>query len=169
MRPCLRSTVHFVTTHLHALPALLLPSFGQVGGQPLTRWNANLKLQSPHAFSSPENTGGFPILGSMIPRPAGVSCGGGAAPSGGSTGGVGKNCSAHSLCISCRLSHNVRLPLSLNFSLSLLLSCHAHDSRSTTQRQLRYHVQWRFPRSITCVVNTSQCRASVRRTWMTWE
>ena len=49
-----------------------------------------------------------------------------------------------------------------------LYRCHAHDSRCTTQRQLRYHVKWSFPKSIACVVNTSQCRVSVRRTWMTW-
>ena len=55
----------------------------------------NLKLQSSHVLSSPENTGGFPIVASMILRPAEVACGV-------STGGVGKNCSALSLCISCR-------------------------------------------------------------------
>ena len=63
--------------------------------------------------------------------------------------------------------HHICLSLSRSFSLSPLLSCHAHDSRCTTQRQLRYHVEWRFPTSITCAVNASQCRVSVKRTWMT--
>ena len=50
----------------------------------------NLKLESPHVLLSPENTGGFPILVSMIPRPAGVGGGGASAPPDGSTGGTVK-------------------------------------------------------------------------------
>ena len=66
-------------------------------------YERNLKLQSLQVLSSPENTGGFPILVSMIPRPAGVVGGGTSAPSDGSTGGTVKSCSALSLWVSCRM------------------------------------------------------------------
>ena len=53
--------------------SIILPSWKST----TDTYERNLKLQSPHVFSSPENTGGFPILVSTIPRPAGVACGGG--------------------------------------------------------------------------------------------
>ena len=120
-------------------------------------------------FSPPENTSDFPIPVSMIPRPARVTCGGCPAASSGSTGGVGTDCSAPSLCISCRLLflfrsqpsdfvdeclHHICPSLSLRLSLSPLLSCHAHDSRCATQRQLHYHVEWKILKSTACASNT---------------
>ena len=122
-----------------------------------------------------------PFLVSMIPRPAGDACGGCPAASGESTGGVGRNCSALNLCISRSIVvlflsqpsdfvdlclHHICLSLSLSVSLSPQLSCHAHDSRCATE-QLCKQVKWRFPKSVACVVSTTQCRVHVRRTWMT--
>ena len=100
----------------------------------------NLKLQSPHVLSSPENTGGFPILVSMIPRPAGVVGGGASAPPDGSTGGkklfrpqpldllqiVALLCSQSS-DFTEECLHHLCLSLPLGLSLSPLLSCHVHD------------------------------------------
>ena len=103
--------------------------------------------------------GGFPILVSMIPRPVGVAKSGCPPASRRSTGGVGKNCSALNLWYLLQMVlfrsrsselvdeclHHICLPLSLSLSLSPLLSNHARDSRSATQRQLHYTVERRFP------------------------
>ena len=91
----------------------------------------------------------------MIPRPVGVAKSGCPPASRRSTGGVDKNCSALNLWYLLQMVvlfrsrssdlvdeclHHICLPLSLSLSLSPLLSYHAHDSRSATQRQLYFTV-----------------------------
>ena len=96
----------------------------------------NLKLQSLHVLSSPENTSGFPILvyrsPPMVPL-AGRSRAGPPLPSVSPAEFLFRSQSSDFVdeCL-----HHICLSLSLGLSLSPLLSCHVHDSRCTTQRQI---------------------------------
>ena len=93
MRPCL-DFIGTLGSHAFACAASSASSIIRPSWVSTTNMQErNLKLQSPDVFSSPENTSGFQILVSMIPRPAGGACG----------DGLAENCSAHSVCLSCRL------------------------------------------------------------------
>ena len=88
-------------------------------------------------LSSPENTGGFPILVSMIPRPAGVVGGGTSGSTGVSTGGQEVFCSQpldllQIVALLCSQSSDFVEECLHHFPL---LSCHVHDSPST-----RFHL-----------------------------
>ena len=149
----------------------------------------NLKLQSTHVLWSPEHTGCFPILVSMIPRPAGVVGGGASTPSRWFHWRSGQELfrpqPLYLLQIVALLRsqssdfvdeclHHVCLSLSLDLSPSPLLSCHVHDSRCTTQRQIPLTKSTSAPlpcqMEITrmgrfaCVV---ECQSAVKQTWMT--
>ena len=56
--------IHVLACAASSVSSIIRPSWRSTTDTP----ERHLKLQSPHALSSPENTGGFPTLVLMIPR-----------------------------------------------------------------------------------------------------